>query len=73
MKYILRFACLILLLGIGSMHGQSTDQKIDIALLLTDSYRFLGEGTAKDAQKALKDQGINARVKTYYHADFDHL
>ncbi|WP_299530234.1 cobaltochelatase subunit CobN [Ulvibacterium sp.] len=73
MKYIIRSICLVFLFLTSGVKGQSTDQKIDIALILTDSYRFLGEDTAKDAQKALAAYGVEARINSYYHSDLDLL
>ncbi|MEO1049570.1 MAG: cobaltochelatase subunit CobN [Bacteroidota bacterium] len=73
MKSILPLLCLVFLLPVGYANGQSDDQKIDVALILTDSYRLLGAGTVKDAQKALTSYGVEARVKSYYHSDLDQL
>ncbi|MEM8926704.1 MAG: cobaltochelatase subunit CobN [Bacteroidota bacterium] len=73
-KHILQFIGLGFLWLVGNVNGQSTDQrKIDIALILTDSYRFLGEGTSKDAQTALAAYGVEAQVKSFYHSDLDTL
>ncbi|MEM6629302.1 MAG: cobaltochelatase subunit CobN [Bacteroidota bacterium] len=73
MKYLLSLLCLSFLLSLSNANGQSPDQKINIALLLTDSYHLLGEGTAEDAKATLAAYGVQAQVTSYYHSDLDIL
>ncbi|MEM6864287.1 MAG: cobaltochelatase subunit CobN [Bacteroidota bacterium] len=72
-KHLMHYVGLVFLILVGNVKGQGVDQKIDIALLLTDSYRFLGEATAKEAKTALAAYGVQARINTYYHSNLDVL
>ena len=72
-KLIVPLFTFILFLSLSQVKGQTADQELNIALILTDSYHELGEATAKDAKAALATYEIEAEVQTYYHADLDLL
>ncbi|MEO0552368.1 MAG: cobaltochelatase subunit CobN [Bacteroidota bacterium] len=46
-------------------------EKVNVSLILTDSYHQLGEATTRDTQTALANYGVEAQVNSYYHADLD--
>lgn len=72
-KFIVPLFTFILFLSLSQVKGQTSDPELNIALILTDSYRQLGEATAKDAKTALAKYDVIARFNTYYHADLDLL
>ena len=70
MKQIFYIAITILLSTVKLL---ANDEKVNIALLLTDTYHLLGEGVAKEAQKSLLQYNVEANIKCYYYSDFDNL
>ncbi|MEM9390998.1 MAG: hypothetical protein AAGA02_11020, partial [Bacteroidota bacterium] len=70
-KTLVQLLCFTLPMSFFRAQSPEPPEKVNIALILTDSYHQLGEATAADAQTALADYGIEARVNSYYHVDLD--
>ncbi|MEM8894398.1 MAG: cobaltochelatase subunit CobN, partial [Bacteroidota bacterium] len=72
-KIALPLLCLFVVLTFTGAQSAKENEKVNIALVFTDSYYLLGEATAIDAQAALDEYNVEASISTHYHADLDQL